>query len=234
MRSVLVLACMNCCLLAMTASCGVATPDEMTVTAQSESHANNGTDGLRPVTSDWPELHALSGGDLQALPAEIRGFALQATSDRWFRNYNSNLLMEVFQSSRTNGGKVDQFHLNNTSTQKWRVVHTLTDTVGTIFSIINVNSGKCLDTGSSTANGTQLTQWTCESGNIHQMFYILEVPGLPGVNYISSVAAYYDVHRSFSACVEVFQSSFNDLAKVDLWDCNDTFTQRWTFLSPLA
>jgi hypothetical protein len=41
-------------------------------------------------------------------------------------------------------------------------------------------------------------------------------------------------HRPFSACVGVFQSSFNDLANVDLWDCNDTFTQRWTFLSPLA
>jgi hypothetical protein len=58
------------------------------------------------------------------------------------------------------------------------------------------------------------------------------VPNLIDVYVFVSYEALIDPMRLFDACVEVFHSSFDDTAKVDLWDCNGSFTQRWVFFNP--
>ncbi len=130
--------------------------------------------------------------------------------------------MTVHGASTANGGKVDQWHyVSGADSQKWFVI---ADPVGsvTFYNFLNKHSGKCLDTTGNLANGTQQSQWTCESGNHNQQFSVYGV-GCAGVCFT--------IHPrdNRSKCVEVYHSSLSDGAIVDMWDCNGTATQTWQY-----
>jgi chitinase len=62
--------------------------------------------------------------------------------------------MDVTGAGTANGTKVQIYACKGTSAQAW--------TVGANNSLVNTNSGKCLDaTGQSSADGTRLQIWSC-------------------------------------------------------------------------
>lgn len=84
----------------------------------------------------------------------------------------------------------------------------------------NENSGKCLAVpGSSTADGTELVQWTC-TGNTDQAWTAMAVSGGDGnriklVNYHSG------------KCLAIGGSSTATGAKAIQWECNNNTDQIW-------
>jgi hypothetical protein len=62
--------------------------------------------------------------------------------------------MDVTGAGTVNGTKVQLYDCNGTGSQVWQP--------GTAGSLVNPQSGKCLDaTGPSSANGTRLQIWSC-------------------------------------------------------------------------
>jgi len=75
--------------------------------------------------------------------------------------------MEVRGSSFSNGAQVDQFPCAPDPNQLWRLGP---GTGGNSFTLISMNSGKCLDvSGNSTLNGAKVQQWDC-NGSTAQSF----------------------------------------------------------------
>jgi Ricin-type beta-trefoil lectin domain-like len=166
-------------------------------------------------------FHAPSAAERRALPAALRSTPAIADATG-IVNIHSGRYMEVNHASTANGGKVDQYHyVLGADNEKWYVI---ADPVGgvTFFNLLNKHSGKCLDTTGNLANGTQQYQWTCQSGNHNQQFYLYGV---------SCAGVCFTIHPpdARSKCVEVYHSSLSDLAKVDMWDCNGTQTQTWQY-----
>jgi hypothetical protein len=67
--------------------------------------------------------------------------------------------MEVRGSSFADGAQVDQFLCAPDPNQLWRLGR---GNDNNHFTLVNMNSGKCLDvSGNSTANGAKVQQWCC-------------------------------------------------------------------------
>ena len=124
--------------------------------------------------------------------------------------------MEVYHSATSNGAKVDQWTNNGTKTQKWLITG---DAVTNRWSLVNVNSSKCLDDSGKIADYVQMTQWTCEDNNSNQIF------GLFATDHNYFTIRPFDGRGTY--CVEVKNSSFSDGAPVDEYHCNGTWTQQW-------
>ena len=94
------------------------------------------------------------------------GFVPAATSGYYTAvNLNSGKCLDVTGRSTANGAVLQQWTCNGGTNQEWfpRVVQN--NPAATIYNLVNLNSGKCLDvTGRSTANGAVVQQWTCNGG----------------------------------------------------------------------
>ncbi|HTJ70964.1 MAG TPA: RICIN domain-containing protein [Actinospica sp.] len=85
-------------------------------------------------------------------------------------------------------------------------------------------TANCMDDpNSSTTTGTQLIQWSCNSGG-NQNWTFTPVSGTTATYTITSVA---------SLCVDVSGKSTADNAKIIQWTCNGQTNQQWT-LVPVA
>ncbi len=135
-------------------------------------------------------------------------------------NKHSGQCLEVFSSSTANGATVDQWTCNHTATQQWFLVdHGLGD-YGDSISLVNANSGKCLEVYySSLANGAKVDQWTC-NGTATQTW--LKGYGSDGYYGLTNLNSW--------KVLEVFSSSTAKGAKVDQWTSNNTATQRWSIV----
>jgi hypothetical protein len=85
-----------------------------------------------------------------------------------------------------------------------------------IYSLSNVHSNKCLDTaGGGTGNGTNIQQWTCNSGEVNQRFMIYNHGG--NSHTIWSLKA----NKVFDADIS------GNGSNVHLWQDWDGGNQRW-------
>jgi hypothetical protein len=186
--------------------------------------ANPAVDGGKPTPAQLglpASVHAPSAAERRALPASLASAAVAVSYPAYVWNQHSAKCMEVYASSTANGAKVNQWTCNRNANQKW----TWIALAGSYYTwkIVNVASGKCLDTSGSTANGVQLTQWACQATNPNQVFWRISNSAS---NY---VWRFGPASRPTGAvCVEVYHSSYLNGAKVNQWTCNGTQTQNWS------
>lgn len=82
-------------------------------------------------------------------------------------NVNSGLLAEISGRSTDDGGALNQYTANGQTNQQWY----LRPATGNLFSIVNVNSGKGLDSFASFRKGDGVYQWTL-NGKSNQLWAI--------------------------------------------------------------
>jgi glucosylceramidase len=86
-------------------------------------------------------------------------------------NLNSKKCLDVTGRSTANGAVIQQWTCNGGTNQEWYPRVAQNNPAATIYNLVNLNSGKCLDvTGRSTANGAVIQQWTCNGGTNQEWF----------------------------------------------------------------
>lgn len=164
-----------------------------------------------------------------AAPASGFASAAVCSNPNTLWNENSNLVMEVYNSSTANGAKVDQWSSNGTNTQKWCFFQEGTWSGSPYYEIVNQNSGKCLELNGgnpNTVDGGVVDQWTCEANHPNEWWWIgyNASPG-PGEDFIVMTQKSTDEGGDYVA--EIYHSQKTRGARVDLWQIDNTATQQW-------
>jgi chitinase len=97
-------------------------------------------------------------------------FQVISEGNGWYKivNSNSQLTFDVISASTADGTNIQQWTDNGTEAQRFSIV--VTDSSDpTVFSIMNENSGKCIDDTNWSTTAIDLQQWSC-SGNSNQSF----------------------------------------------------------------
>lgn len=134
-----------------------------------------------------------------------------------FKNDYSHLCMDVAYGSTADGARIQQWDCYGGTPEKWRL-----DVVSTIngvnyYAFVNVNSGKCLDVpNGSTAQGVELQQWTCWSGDMQQWALYSAGTSVTIRNLKSGL------------CVDV-KDGGGAGAALQQWHCNNFAVQTWQF-----
>ena len=90
--------------------------------------------------------------------------------------------------------------------------------------VVNQASGNCMDDpNSSTTTGTQLIQYSCNTGSNQNWTF----------TPVSGTSATYTVTTSAGLCVDVSGKSTADNAQIIQWTCNSQTNQQWT-LQPVT
>lgn len=90
-----------------------------------------------------------------------------------FRSVKANLCLDVYGSSKSNGGKIVLWPCNGLKNQLWKPIGLSKDSRGDWFTLKSVHSGKCLDLAyGKTNNGAKYHQWDCNTKNPSQRFRI--------------------------------------------------------------
>lgn len=147
--------------------------------------------------------------DLLSAPPIVSGSVYKITSK------NSNKVMEVENSSTTNGANISQNQWMNTDNQKW----TVTDVGSGYYSIRAVHSGQAVDVvASSTTDGANITQWPYY-GNTNQQWQIQDA----GSGY------YKIVNRNSAKVIDVENFSTANGANISQYHWTGTDNQLWKF-----
>jgi len=128
---------------------------------------------------------------------------------------HSGKLLDVFNASTADGANVVQWAANGQTNQRWR----FTDVGGGWFTVVSVNSGKCLDVfggSGATGDGVRVVQWACNGGT-NQQWRIQDL----GTGYLNLVV------RHSNKCLDVSGSSTADGAQVQQWTCGSGTNQQW-------
>ena len=99
-----------------------------------------------------------------------QSFQVISEGNGWYKivNTNSQLPLDVISASTANGTQLQQYTDNGTEAQRFSIV--VTDSSDpTAFSIMNENSGKCIDDTNLSTTAIDLQQWSC-TGNSNQSF----------------------------------------------------------------
>jgi V8-like Glu-specific endopeptidase len=81
-------------------------------------------------------------------------------------------------------------------------------------------SGKCIDTSNTTTVGTNVYQWSCQSGNTNQIFRI------------ESVGSYYQIkHKASGLCLGAENGGTSDGTKIELQTCDSSNKQLFSMAS---
>src|SRR5262249_34448501 len=81
--------------------------------------------------------------------------------------------------------------------------------------VVGAFSGKCLDvSGSGTADGTKVQEWTC-NGSGAQTFYLASTDG----------GDFQIINDNSNKCIDISRSGTADGTPVQLWSCNGTGAQ---------
>ena len=92
-----------------------------------------------------------------------------------------------------------------------------------LYEIINVKSGKCVDiSGAYTANGTKVQLWNYVGGGNQKFAFNATANG------------YYEISPSHAtgSCLDVSGPSTADGAKVHLWQWLNADNQKWSVQKP--
>ena len=139
-----------------------------------------------------------------------------STGECWARTYNlvarhSSKMMDVSQVSQANGAPIWQWIANGQDNQRW----TLRDAGDGWYYIVAQHSYKCAGVGGNTP-GTQASQWDCWGGEDQKWALLPDGAG------------YYSIRSKNSGlCLDVYQVSTADSAKVVQWGCNGNNNQKW-------
>ncbi len=134
-------------------------------------------------------------------------------------NTHSNMAMEVYHSSTSNGARVDQWPYNGSWTQWW----TSLDDGNGYVRLINSNSDLCMGvSGGSLSQGAAVVQWTC-NGHRDQDWRF----SWTGRYTSSGWPIYNIINYNSGMCLDVPGSSTTQ--GTDLWQygCNGTWAQQW-------
>lgn len=133
--------------------------------------------------------------------------------------------MDIRQGVIEPGTPVQLYTCNGTISQDWAVVEVpANDESGEAVEVhVKVNPALCLDVrGGVNANGTPIQIWPC-NGTLSQRFYARPAPnGINGVMLLTTIP-------SDLRCVDVTGGNPADGTPIQLWDCNNTQSQFWTF-----
>jgi hypothetical protein len=97
-------------------------------------------------------------------------FQVISEGNGWYKivNANSQLPFDVLSASTADGADIQQWTDNGTGAQRFSIV--VTDSSDpTAFSIMNENSGKCIDDTNWSTTAIHLQQWSC-AGSSNQSF----------------------------------------------------------------
>jgi hypothetical protein len=127
--------------------------------------------------------------------------------------------MDVSGASTANGAKIIQWSNHGGTNQQW-TVHSVS---GAVFTLVNVNSGKCLEVpNQSTSQGVQLDQGTCNGSTSQQWSVNPAGNGSSGTSY-----SLVNVLSGLDA--DVFGASTSAGAAIDQWPGNGGANQTWNF-----
>lgn len=131
---------------------------------------------------------------------------------------NSDLAMEVYNQSKSDGAAVDQWSYWGGASQQW----TLRYLNNGMYSLTSVNSDLVLDvTGKSTSNGAHMQQWSSLGGSNQQ--YVVSQ---------TSDGHFRIVNSTSGRAVEVPGFSTSDGTVLDQWGSNGGTNQEWSFEAP--
>ena len=117
-------------------------------------------------------------------PASAATFVGTAT----LTNVHSGKCLEVYHSSTSNYGNVDQWSCNGTATQLWNIYQVGSSGGYPIYEFVNANSGKCMEVyHSETGNGANVDQYTCNGTHTQEWVPGDFVPGPELTNYNSGL-----------------------------------------------
>ncbi|HVQ93622.1 MAG TPA: alpha-galactosidase [Mycobacteriales bacterium] len=128
---------------------------------------------------------------------------------------HSGKLADVFNGSTADGANVVQWAANGQTNQRWQ----FRDAGGGFFTVVSVNSGKCLDVAggpTATADGVRVDQWTC-TGGTNQQWRIQDL----GTGFVQLVA------RHSNKCLDVLNAATTDGAQLVQWTCGTGTNQQW-------
>ncbi|MFI8387911.1 RICIN domain-containing protein [Streptomyces sp. NPDC085540] len=170
------------------------------------------------------------GGCLGSPAAETRTSALSVRVDdlaSWFQqtqtadwkgplvNANSGKCLEIENSLRTDGARVQQWTCRDMPTMRWNL-----HWAGNGWEVRNVNSGICLEIeDSQMTDGARAQQWTCH-----------DVPTMRW-DLVKGKWGYWLKNRNSGKCLEIEDSQMIDGARAQQWTCHDMPTLEWTFTS---
>ncbi len=128
-------------------------------------------------------------------------------------NRRSGKLLDVYQESTADGGKVVQWSATGGTNQRW----TVQTASGNYLKLVNGASGKLLDVdGGRTTEGLQLQQWA-DNGGTNQQWQIKPT----GDGYFTIV------NRASGKLVDVYQESTADGGQVVQWSVTGGTNQQW-------
>ncbi|MEU8550757.1 RICIN domain-containing protein [Streptomyces roseoverticillatus] len=89
----------------------------------------------------------------------------QAAGGTLIVNTTSNRCLEIENSSKSNGAQAQLWTCNGQRGAEWKFVEIGGSGDNTLYQVVNVNSGKCLEVADSrTDDGAPIQQWTCVKG----------------------------------------------------------------------
>lgn len=103
-----------------------------------------------------------------------QGWQFEPTNNGYYAAYNENatsLVWDDTNGSTTNGNKIQLWSWADNTNQQWLPQ---LQTNG-LWTFTNLTSGSCLDNAGSTTSGTQMTQWSCQSGNSNQQYELVRI-----------------------------------------------------------
>ncbi|GAB3641453.1 RICIN domain-containing protein [Spirosoma arcticum] len=133
---------------------------------------------------------------------------------------HSSKVLDVYGSSREDGGKIVQWGPNGADNQKW----ILTDLKNGYYVIKSSLNGKALDvSGSSMSDGAQIYQWSTQLGD-NQQFKLVDAGG-----------GYYNVVAKHSQkYLTIERNSPSDGAYIQQWSNNGGDNQKFRFTKLIA
>lgn len=128
-------------------------------------------------------------------------------------NKSSNKALQVTNASSENGSLVEQWEVNNTTNQNWKI-EKVSDRY---FKIINKVSGKVLDIKDiAEYNGAMVQIWEDVNGD-NQLWY-----------FEKTNDGYYKIKsKKSNKCLDVVGISNNNGAKMQIWNDVDGDNQKW-------
>jgi glucosylceramidase len=124
----------------------------------------------------------------------------------------------VYGASTANGAQIVQWTNDGDSDQQW----TLKDAGSGYLNLANVHSGLALDdTNGSTANGTQMQQWSITSGNANQQWQLTPLGN-----------GYYTItNRTSGLVLDLAGGGIGDGIAIQQWSATSgNFNQQWQLI----
>ncbi len=148
-------------------------------------------------------------------------FKPQANGDGYIlRNRYSNQCVELQNDSQNDGAQLVQQPCDGSVNQTFNILPTEEgerNVADGRYTVKAVHSGKCLDVpNSSTSNGTQLQQWSC-NGSAAQQFDFL---------YVGD-GQYEIINANSGKCLDLYYGYTYNGTNIEQYTCNQGNNQRW-------